>query len=128
MKKGTLLLISSIILSVLNSLLSIKLIADGVCTLNRGIAFGVRIEYEVLITALLLFLLVCLSIYIKNIFRYNILSIVMLGISNLFMRIMYGGVCDYIDLFGVNVNIADIGIVTICILSIVYIVKEKDKE
>lgn len=122
MSKGIYLLISSFVVSLLNIPFSINLLIKDLCILNSGIAFGIRIEYGILITIVLLLFLIIFGIYIKNIFRYYVFSIAILGISNLFIRVMYGGVCDYINLSFIHVNIVDMGIVSICVWSVMLII------
>lgn len=80
-----------------------------------GIAFGIRVEYEVFLTLFLILVLILLGILIKSSVRYIFLSLSILGLSNLFIRVMYGNICDYIRIFNVYVNIVDILIVSLAI-------------
>lgn len=118
----------SLIVSFLNVCISIYLYSSNICILNEGVAFGISIKYELLISTLLLFGIMFLGIFAKGRMRYILFSLLTLGISNLLIRIMYGGVCDYIGIFNIYVNIADITIVIVSLLSILLITKRNGEK
>ncbi len=110
------LLLISAFFSILNICISKYLFGLDRCVINEGIAFGIRIDYEVYITLFIILLLIVLGLFLKGKERYIFFSLSILGLSNLFVRILYGNICDYINLITVHVNIADIAIVLIAIL------------
>jgi len=91
------------------------------CVLNRGIAFGIRIEYEVLVSILLLIFLIFIGIKTEGFLKYIILSIVGLGLSNLVVRILLNGVCDYIHILNISFNLADIFLVLFSVVGGIFI-------
>ncbi len=123
MKKGRYLLIGSFCIALLDRYITKFLISS--CVQNTGVAFGIEFRYQELLFLILAVLLIILSVKIVGIFRYVILSILILGLANYISRVLYGYVCDYISLFGISFNIVDVGIVIllsvgvlICILNI----------
>ena len=114
-----------LILSILNILLSIFLFNLNMCVLNRGIAFGIRIEYEIFVSILLLLFLVFIGIKTEGFLKYILLSIVGLGLSNLIVRILLNGVCDYIHIFNISFNLADIFLVLFSIIGCIFILVKR---
>ncbi|KKP65175.1 MAG: hypothetical protein UR61_C0030G0006 [candidate division WS6 bacterium GW2011_GWE1_34_7] len=112
---------TGLILSILNIFLSVYLFNLDVCVLNRGIAFGIRIEYEVLVSILLLIFLIFIGIKTEGFLKYIILSIVGLGLSNLVVRILLNGVCDYIHILNISFNLADIFLVLFSVVGGIFI-------
>ena len=109
-----LLLISSF-LSILNIFISKYLFEINRCVMNRGIAFGIQIELTVFISIILLLILVTLGCLNKGIIKYLLFSIFLFGLSNLTFRLLLGGICDYIAIPLLSINIADLGIVILSI-------------
>lgn len=103
----------SFLLSLINVFLSIYLSKIDFCIFNKGIAFGMRIEYEIFSSLVVLILLIVIGVLLKGNFRYIFLSLFLLGLSNLLVRILFGGVCDYISLLGISFNLADFFILLI---------------
>lgn len=110
------LLLISAFFSILNIYISKYLFGLDGCVMNSGVAFGIRIDYEIFITLFIILFLIVLGVFLKGKERYIFFSLSILGLSNLFVRILYGNICDYINLITVYVNIADIAIVLIAIL------------
>lgn len=109
------LLIISSLLSILNIFISKYFFGLDRCVINRGIAFGISMDLAVLISiSLLIFLIILGYINIGRI-RYIYFSIFLFGFSNLITRLFIGGICDYISLLFLSFNIADLGIVVLCI-------------
>jgi lipoprotein signal peptidase len=121
MKYSRILLLFSVFCFFLNTVLTTYFFNKGECILNEGIAFGFSIQYIVGISISLLLLLFLLARKVENILRSAMLGIVMLGGSNLLTRLFIKGVCDYISIFKVSFNIADIGIVILCLFSLLFI-------
>lgn len=113
----------SILIGVVNLIISTYLFNNTSCVLNMGVAFGIRVEYEVSIVILILSSLFYLGIKLKSPFRYLILSLFVLGLSNLIVRVVFKNICDYINIFNISFNIVDIGIVLICIVLGIWILK-----
>ncbi len=126
MRRNIYILLFSFVISLFNIFISIYLFKLDICILNRGIAFGIRVEYEVFLTLFLIFVLILLGTLVKSSVRYIFLSLSILGLSNLFVRVMYGNVCDYIRMFNVYVNIVDILIVSLAILGGVEMLLKKE--
>lgn len=109
------LLIISSLFSILNIFISKYFFRLDRCVINRGIAFGISMDLAVLISiSLLIFLIILGYINIGRI-RYIYFSIFLFGFSNLITRLFIGGICDYISLLFLSFNIADLGIVVLCI-------------
>ena len=116
----------SISTSILNILYSIYLFSEDMCVINGGVSFGILIEYEVLISTLLVVFLIYISFRLKNSLRYIFLNIAILGIGNIIVRvILKDGICDYIHFLNISFNIVDIGIVGFSIYSIWYLLFRK---
>lgn len=115
----------SIFLGILNFLISWYLFHLDMCVLNIGVAFGIRVEYEVGIVVLILSVLLYLGFKVKSSLRYLILSLFILGLSNLIVRVVFKNICDYINVFNISFNIVDLSIVLICIISAIIILKGK---
>ncbi len=113
---------------ILNILFSFHLYAKELCILNRGVAFGLEFGQEIPISIFLLLLLSFLVYRLEKDIRYLILSISILGLSNLLVRIFLGNVCDYISLLNISFNIADCGIVLTSILTSGYLLLSYSKE
>jgi len=109
------LLLISAFFSILNICISKYLFEIDECVLNRGIAFGISIGDTVLISIFLLLALVIFGYFNKGVIRYLLFSIFLFGLSNLVLRVLLGGVCDYIKVPLVRINIADLGIVVLSI-------------
>ena len=125
MKYSKIFIYMGLILSILNILLSIFLFNLNMCVLNRGIAFGIRIEYEIFVSILLLLFLVFIGIKTEGFLKYILLSIVGLGLSNLIVRILLNGVCDYIHIFNISFNLADIFLVLFSIIGCIFILVKR---
>ena len=115
----------SIVVSILNIVLSSTMYSSGLCILNTGVAFGVNIYWEVLISAILIIFLVVLGVERQKNDKYLIFSLCALGLSNLIIRVVYDGVCDYISLLGLFFNLADIFIVFISIYIFFLLIKDR---
>ncbi len=124
MMKGKILIPLSLLISVLNILLVFFLLEESICTINEGVGLGILFNSPTLLSSTLLLLLILIYLKSRSVLRYNVLSIAILGTGNLVERIVRGHICDYIDLFGVHVNLVDIGITTVVLLSLIYILKE----
>lgn len=98
----------SLIVSILNFVISLELFRNDLCIRNDGVAFGIDIKYITILSLSLVVVLIFFGLISKGILRYILFSFVLLGISNLSIRIMYGSVCDYIHIFNLIVNISDI--------------------
>lgn len=96
--------------------------------MNRGVAFGVSIEWIVLISTVLLLILAILGYLNKGVLRYLLFSIFLFGLSNLVVRVLLGGICDYINIPLVRINIADLGIVLLSIFTGVLVLKIKGEK
>lgn len=127
MLRSTILLIISLLISVINIFLTDYLFDKNGCVINRGIAFGISIEYIILLSILFIVLMIFLGCITKEFEKYILFSVSILGVSNLIVRVIYGGVCDYIRLFGMYVNLIDIFIVTLVIYSFLHITVFKKK-
>lgn len=128
MRRNIFILLSSFVISLFNIFISIYLFKLDICVFNRGIAFGIRVEYEVFLTLFLILVLILLGIFIKGRVRYILFSLSLLGLSNLFVRVMYGSICDYIRMFNVYVNIVDILIVSLAILGGIEMLFKKEDD
>jgi len=117
----------SIFASVLNIVFSFSLYPLGLCVLNSGVAFGINIYGEALLSAVLIVLIIILGIKQTGRIRYLLFSLAVLGLSNLIVRVWYGVVCDYISLFGISFNLADAFIVIVSAYLFFYLVLFKDK-
>lgn len=124
MKYSRYLIYTGLIISILNILLSVYLFNLDMCVLNRGIAFGIRIEYEILVSILLLLFLVFIGNKTGGFLQYVILCIVGLGLSNLLVRVLLNGICDYIQIFNLSFNLADIFLVLFSIIGCIFILKK----
>ena len=115
----------STFVSVINTILSFIMYSSGLCILNKGIAFGFNISLEVLISTILIICLVVLGVKRKEEDRYLLFSLCVLGLSNLIIRVIYNGVCDYISLIGLFFNLADVLIVSISIYIFFLLIKDR---
>lgn len=127
MRKYLYIFFFSLIASFLNICISIYLYTSNMCIINGGVAFGISIKYEFLISTFLLFGIMFLGIFVKGRMKYILFSLLALGISNLLIRIIYGGVCDYIGVFNIYVNIADIFISLLAIFGVIKILFNRGK-
>ena len=116
----------SVVLFLTNILVSFFLIEN--CIENRGVAFGIEIEYVSLIKFFLLIFVLLLSFKIEGNLKNIFLSIVILGSGNLFERIVRGYVCDYIPFFNLSINIVDIGIVVVTIAGVLICIFKKNED
>ena len=103
----------SIIVSITNILISVYLSNEGLCIFNQGVAFGMDIEYIFIVSMFLIFSLIVMGIVNRGYLRYLFFAISFLGLSNFIVRVFYGGVCDYINMFGISFNLSDFFIVVI---------------
>lgn len=117
----------SIFASVLNIVFSFSLYPLGLCILNSGVAFGINIYSEALISAILIVLIIILGIKQAGEVRYLLFSLAVLGLSNLIVRVWHGVVCDYIFLLGIYFNLADAFIVLVSAYLFFYLLLFKDK-
>ena len=95
------------------------------CVLNQGIAFGIRIEYEILISTTILLILVFVGFKTQDFLKYIILCIIGLGLSNLLVRILLNGICDYIHIYKISLNLADIFLVLFSITGCILVIIKK---
>lgn len=116
------LLLISYFLSILNIFLSKYLFTIDRCVINRGIAFGISIQYIFIISILFLIILIVLGYINKGIVRYILFSIFLFGLSNLITRLLLGGICDYLAMSFLTINIADLGVVVLSILAVIKII------
>lgn len=116
------LLLISFSLSIFNIFLSKYLFTIDRCVINRGIAFGISIEYIFIISILFLIILIVLGYINKGIVRYILFSIFLFGLSNLITRLLLGGICDYLAMSFLTINIADLGVVVLSILAVIKII------
>jgi len=107
--------------------LSFSLYSLGLCVLNSGIAFGINIYGEALLSGALIVLIIIWGIKQVGKVRYLLFSLAVLGLSNLIVRVWYGVVCDYISLFGISFNLADAFIVIISAYLFFHLLSFKDK-
>jgi lipoprotein signal peptidase len=91
----------SILASILNIIFSFSLYSVDLCVLNSGVAFGINIYGEALLSAVLIVLIVIWGIKQAAKIRYLLFSLAVLGLSNLIVRVWHGSVCDYIFLFAI---------------------------
>lgn len=123
-EKGRIIFFGIILLDQASKLLAKKL---GVVLINRGISFGVLINFYVV--ALLTVLSLCLLIilwYFKKMWNVGLILITSGGIGNLIDRLFYGGVEDFIKLpFIPLFNLADMAICMGAVLAVVDFAKLK---
>jgi len=117
----------SILASILNIIFSFSLYSVDLCVLNSGVAFGINIYGEALLSAVLIVLIVILGIKLVGKVRYLLFSLAVLGLSNLIVRVWHGVVCDYISLSGISFNLADAFIVLTSVYLFFYLLLFKDK-
>ena len=115
----------SAVVSFFNIIVSIFLNSSASCILNTGVAFGINMGLEVLISTILIIFLVIFGIKRNGKDRYLLFSLSILGLSNLIIRVIYDGVCDYISLFGLFFNLADVFIVLVCIYIFYLLIKNR---
>lgn len=118
-------LITSLLVGILNLFLTNNLYKDSECVVNRGFAFGLSIPYLAVLSFLIISILLVVYIRTKSVLRYNILAIGILGLFNLLERVLRGYICDYIDIFFLSVNLVDILIVGITLISLIYIFRKE---
>jgi lipoprotein signal peptidase len=123
MKKSKIIICISILAAIANILFPI--LSDR-CIQNDGVAFGIGIGNEEYITLVLIVVLIFISLlkYISSPLKEILFSIAILGSSNLFLRLIYGYVCDYIGVYNIYINIADIGIVSLVLVGIFFVLKK----
>ena len=63
----------------------------------------------------------------KGNMRYNILALAILGGFNLLERLIFGDICDFINIFNISVNLIDVGIVLNTILLIYLLLRNERK-
>jgi len=114
-------LLSSLIVSIINVVISSQLFFKDMCIRNNGVAFGIGIQYITFFSLLLLLSLVVIGVITRGIIKYIFFSLFLLGLSNFVIRILYGSICDYINIFNLVINISDLFIVLISIYAGVYI-------
>lgn len=98
--------------------------SNSLCVENVGFAFGLHFSYFEIISFLLLLSLVLLSLKVEKFIGYNMLVIAIFGFLNTLERVLFGSICDYISLFGLVVNIADIVITLVCTCLCIYFIKK----
>jgi lipoprotein signal peptidase len=109
------LLIISFLLSILNIFFSKYFFELNKCVINKGVAFGISIEYVFVISIFLLISLIVLGSIKKGGTKYILFSIFLFGLSNFITRLLLGGICDYLSIYSLAFNIADFGIVVLSI-------------
>ncbi len=113
----------SMFVSVLNIVLSSLMYSSNLCILNTGVAFGFNIGWEILTSEMLIICLLFVGAKREKNDKYLFFSLCVLGLSNLFVRIIYDGVCDYLHLYGLFFNLVDIFILFICIYLLFLLIK-----
>lgn len=121
-------LVISLIVSVINIFISSKLFSDNRCVENDGIAFGIGVEDITYITLILLLVLIVVGLRSKGVIKYILFSILLMGLSNLIVRVIYGSICDYINIFNLVINISDLFIVLFSIYAGIHILFWNNKE
>ncbi len=106
-------LLFSFVVSIVNILISLYLSNQNLCIFNQGVAFGMGVENIFVISMLLIFSLIVLGIVSRGYLRYFFFSISFLGLSNFIVRVIFDGICDYINMFGISFNLSDFFIVVI---------------
>lgn len=123
MSKRYLLILFSMVISVSNFLLVFYLLDSKVCVRNSGVAFGFDLSFLGVILVLLLLLLLVVFIKSKDVLRYNVLAITVLGVGNFVERLINGYICDYINILNIYVNLNDIAITVLVIFSLISLLK-----
>ncbi len=121
------LLAISFFFSIFNIYISKHLFELDRCVINRGVAFGVSMKLIVFISIILLLVLIILGYINKGRIRYILFCIFLLGLSNLIVRLLLGGICDYINVLCISMNISDIFIVVFAILGGLEVLLTKDR-
>ena len=116
----------SVLIGVLNIFFSWFFCSIDKCVINNGIAFGISIKGEISITFLLILFLLYIGWKVKKDWGVILGSVGILGFSNLICRVVFGGVSDYLHIFSLSFNIADIFIVLFSVVSGVLILFKKD--
>lgn len=119
--KSISILFLSLVVSLLNIFISFWLFSKDLCIKNEGVAFGIDVIYIIFITLAVVIVLILLGLISKGFLRYIFFSFVLLGISNFVVRVIYGSVCDYINIFNLVVNISDILMVLLSIDTCIHI-------
>jgi len=118
----------SMLISGFNIFLSKIFCTIGKCVINSGIAFGISIKGEIVTVLFLILLIIYIGLRVKREWGVILVSIGVLGLSNLICRLIFGGVPDYFHLLGISFNIADIFIVLFAIISGVLILFKKERD
>lgn len=118
-------LYASIVISIIDLYVSYYVVND--CVINEGVAFGINLPYVELFSICIVLILFFISIKEKGSERYIFLSIGTLGLTNFTERIINNGVCDYISFLGLHMNLVDISISTIVLLSILNYIFRKNE-
>ncbi|KKP43214.1 MAG: hypothetical protein UR34_C0001G0015 [candidate division WS6 bacterium GW2011_GWC1_33_20] len=126
MKKDIYTFSLSVLISLINVFLSVYFFSNNGCVKNRGVAFGIDIIYEEIISFLILSFLIFIGTRVKGIIRYLTFGVVILGFSNFVVRVFLKYICDYINVFNMSLNIADIFIVIYALLIILICIFDKD--
>ena len=116
----------SVLIGVLNIFFSEIFCSIDKCVINKGIAFGISINGEILITFLLILLIVYIGLRVKREWGRILIGIGILGFSNLVCRLIFDGIPDYIHILSISFNIADIFIVLFAIVSGMLILLKKE--
>lgn len=114
----------SIIFLVIHLYISFFVVSQ--CTLNDGIAFGISLPYIEWISVGLLVVLFLIFMKTKSSMKYILLGITILGAANVLERVFRGYICDYIPMFSIYVNVADIGITTLAVLGVIICIFKRD--
>lgn len=117
----------SLVVLLIDLILSFFLNRKGLCIFNHGIAFGLTVSNIYEINIVLLLVLITLAILINNELSYLLFSLTILGMGNTISRFLFNGVCDYISFLYLSFNLSDIAIVSICSLAIIQILPIKKK-
>ncbi|MDY0096851.1 MAG: signal peptidase II [Candidatus Dojkabacteria bacterium] len=116
----------SVLIGVLNVFFSEIFCSIDKCVINKGIAFGISIKGEILITSLLILLIVYIGLRVRREWGRILIGIGILGFSNLVCRLIFDGIPDYIHILSISFNIADIFIVLFAIVSGMLILLKKE--
>lgn len=97
-----------------------KSVADT--TLNHGLALGIAsgLNHLTLVTSGFVYLVLFL-VFVRSRARLRtwILLLCILSLSNLYDRVVFGYVRDYIEFFGLVINLSDIAIVAVILVTVV---------
>lgn len=124
MRKRYPLILLAILVVLVNLLVTFFFLDPSLCIKNHGVVFGMEFGIDLFIQFLIIVSLLVISVKSRTSLRYNMLALAILGTGNLFERILRGYICDYINIFSVYINLVDIGITSMIIISLIFLIKE----